>query len=490
MGYNEEDDEETNSRQQLYARFRESLRKPVSERYFDEDELIEIFDYAGDIDDSYVRFEVLCCGARLYPDSTGLADRRALLYLDEDDSDRLAGAYIADNPSLNSPIGDIVKLEVNRPAPDQAAEALEFLISQYDRLGDEEIIRFVNLAVDLDQYDWLVSNLDILRSKSNFLPSLLFEVLTEADGVGDFETMVTLADELIEQEPFSVTYWAALFRGHARAGREDEARAAFDYAKALATDNPADIDWLCETVFSFAPYLRGETMELLDSAIEKDPDEFRYTDIRCGLLMQGGDSAAAVQGVKDYLDRNPGNYTALRRLLSTNARGVYPYLEAFYHAVPSGFGPDAADEIVSQLHLQGAVRTLNDFISAYSVHENMSVEHTAAWVEALYSLERYEEVAKMVKALQAYDPIISVPLKGAAFAVAAVMSFMKLGMQEEADDVVCRTRPIFEAMLQSTPLPIRLAVKSVLGLYDAMGRHPASDKFFWEYHDPYKMGKL
>lgn len=490
MGYNDEDDEEINGRRQLYERFRESLRKPVSERYFDEDELIEIFDYAGDIDDGYVRFEVLCCGARLYPDSAALADRRALLYLDEDDSDQLAASYLSDNPGLNSPIGDIVKLEVNRPAPDQAAEALEFLISQYDRLGDEEIIRFVNLAVDLDQYDWLVSNLDMLRSKSNFLPSLLFEVLTEADGVGDFETMVKLADELIEQEPFSVTYWVALFRGHARAGREAEARAAFDYAKALATDNPSDIDWLCETVFSFAPYLRSETMELLEAAIEKDPEEFRFTDIRCGLLMQSGDSAAAIQGVKDYLERNPGNYTALRRLLSTNARGVYPFIEAFYHAVPTGFGAEAADEIVSQLHLQGAVRTLNDFISAYSVHETMSVEHTAAWVEALYSLERYDEVTKMVEALPSYDPVISVPLKGAAFAVASVMAMMKTGRQEQATAFIDRTRPVFESMLQATPLPIRLAVKSVLGLYETVGRRPASDRFFWEYHDPFRMGKL
>lgn len=491
MGYNDDEEEENNGRQALYNRFRESLSRPVGERYFDEDELVEIFDYAGDIDDAYVRFEALCCGARLYPESTALADRRALLYLDEDDSDQLATAYLADNPGLSTPIADIVKLEVNRPAPEQAAEALEFLISQYERLGDEEIIRFVNLAVDLEQYDWLVANLDTLRSKSNFLPSLLFEVITEADGQGDFDTMTALADELIEQEPFSVTYWTALFRGHARAGHEEEARAAFDYAKALAADNPTDIDWLCETVFSFAPYLRRETIELLETAMEKDPNDFRFADIRCGLLMQSGDSAAAVQGVKDFLDRNPGNYTALRRLLSTNARDVYPYIEAFYHAVPTGFGPDAADEIVSQLHLQGAVRTLNDFITAYSIHETTNMDHTAAWVEALYAMERYDEVVKMVKALPAYGAIIiNVPLKGASFAVATLMSAMKTGDQQFANDFIELTRPTFEAMLQATPLPIRLAVKSVLGLYDTAGRHGADDKFFWEYHDPFKMGKL
>lgn len=491
MGYNDDqDDQQSGGRQQLYNRFRQSLSKPVGERYFDEDELVEIFDYAGDINDNYVRIEALCCGARLYPESTALADRRALLYLDEDDSDRMASEFMADNASLSTPIADIVKLEVNPPSAEQAPGALDFFISQYDHLGDEEIIRFVNLAADLDQYRWLLDNLPLLRSKTDYLPSLLFEVLTEADDEGDNDTVCALADELIELEPFSVTYWTALFRGHARAGRENEAKAAFDYARALASDDLSYIDWLCESVFNYAPYLRQETMEMLQSAMEKDPEEFRYADIRCGLLMQSGDSAGAVQGIKDYLERNPGNYSALRRLLSTNARGVLPYIEAFYAVCPGGFGAESADEIVNQLHLQGAVRTLNDFISAYSAHETMSLEYTAPWVEALYALERYDQVVQMALALPSYDPIISIPLKGASFAVAVVMSMMKTGRQQQAREFIDRTGPTFEAILQAAPLPIRLAVKSVLALYQTVGRHPAQEKLFWEYHDPFRMGKL
>ena len=64
MSYNSNDGV---SRDDLYRRFRESLSKPITERFFDEDELVDIFDYAGDIDDAYARVEVLCCGARLYP---------------------------------------------------------------------------------------------------------------------------------------------------------------------------------------------------------------------------------------------------------------------------------------------------------------------------------------------------------------------------------------------------------------------------------------
>lgn len=491
MGYNDEDDDEnTGGRQQLYNRFRQSLSKPVGERYFDEDELVEIFDYAGDINDNYVRIEVLCCGARLYPESTALADRRALLYLDEDDSDRLATDFMADNAALSTPIADIVKLEINPPAPDQACSALDFFISQYEHLGDEETIRFVNLAADLGQYQWLLENLPLLRSKTSYLPSLLFEVLTEADEEGDNDTVCTLADELIELEPFSVTYWTALFRGHARAGRESEAKAAFDYARALASDDLSYIDWLCESVYSYAPYLRDETIELLESAMEKAPDEFRYADLRCGLLMQSGNSTGAIDGVKEFLDHNPGNYTALRRLLSTNARGIPPYIEAYYAVCPAGFGAEAAEEIINQLQMAGAARALNDFLSAYSEHETLSVEQTAPWAEALFALDRYEDVVRMAEAMTSFDPIISTPIKGASFAVVAVISMMKTGRQELAQDFIGRTRPVFEAILMAAPLPIRLMVKSTLNLYETVERHPAEDKLFWEYHDPFKMGKL
>ena len=58
---------EDNPRKELYNKFKASLCQPVAERFFDEDELVELYDYAGDINDDYVQMEVLFCGARLYP---------------------------------------------------------------------------------------------------------------------------------------------------------------------------------------------------------------------------------------------------------------------------------------------------------------------------------------------------------------------------------------------------------------------------------------
>ncbi len=49
----------------LYDRFKEESVQP--DAYFDEDDLIEIFDYASDMADDATRIDVLLVGARLYP---------------------------------------------------------------------------------------------------------------------------------------------------------------------------------------------------------------------------------------------------------------------------------------------------------------------------------------------------------------------------------------------------------------------------------------
>lgn len=75
-------DDEESRLEELYNRFRNSLTEPISERYFEEDELAALYDLAHDRDDNYVMLEVLLCGARLYPDSRLLAEKRLTWYMD------------------------------------------------------------------------------------------------------------------------------------------------------------------------------------------------------------------------------------------------------------------------------------------------------------------------------------------------------------------------------------------------------------------------
>ena len=53
----------------MLSRFIAALAKGGDDCWFDEDELVQIFDYAGDTGNDYVRAEVLMWGARYFPDS-------------------------------------------------------------------------------------------------------------------------------------------------------------------------------------------------------------------------------------------------------------------------------------------------------------------------------------------------------------------------------------------------------------------------------------
>ena len=195
-------------REELCSRFRASLSDNGSDRYFDEDELIEIFDYAGDLNDDYIRFEVLLCGARLYPDSIPLKERRALLYsaFGEDLSEK----YLEDNNSQQSALWDIARLRNSNPAGAEAVRQLELLLSHYDEFDDEEVIQLVDLASSLGQTDWLTDRLDALRVHVTYLPTLLFEIAVVLEMNGRYDEAIKLLEELTNIEPYNEQYWFML----------------------------------------------------------------------------------------------------------------------------------------------------------------------------------------------------------------------------------------------------------------------------------------
>ena len=74
-------DNNDDTRQGLYNEFESEIVKAGNpEAYFDENDLVEIFDYASDMDNYIVKMEVLLYGARHYPASEALATRRAWFY--------------------------------------------------------------------------------------------------------------------------------------------------------------------------------------------------------------------------------------------------------------------------------------------------------------------------------------------------------------------------------------------------------------------------
>ena len=66
---------------ELYERFLKGVRDNMNSEFYEEDELLDIYDYAQDEGDEMVQLYVLLAGARLYPDSDFLDERKAFFLI-------------------------------------------------------------------------------------------------------------------------------------------------------------------------------------------------------------------------------------------------------------------------------------------------------------------------------------------------------------------------------------------------------------------------
>lgn len=227
--------DDNNTRDELCRRFRSDLAQPESQRFYSEDDLIDIFDYAGDLGDDYLRMEALLLGARLYPDSLDLRERRAIFYLYLDPA--AFKSFLDDNMTMDSPLWQILRLNLLRPGEPNAPEILSAFLDHVGELSDEEVIQFVQLAGSVGQTDWLLSNLDKLRHHVTYLPTLLYEAAAQAEDAGKYEQAAALVAELTDLEPYNADFWTMHATLNVLLNRKDEAAADIDYALAIDPEN-------------------------------------------------------------------------------------------------------------------------------------------------------------------------------------------------------------------------------------------------------------
>ncbi|MDE6157886.1 MAG: hypothetical protein K2F78_07045, partial [Muribaculaceae bacterium] len=88
------------------------------------------------------------------------------------------------------------------------------------------------------------------------------------------------------------------------------------------------------------------------------------------------------------------------------------------------------------------------------------------------------------------DAITRIPLKGTSATFAFIVSLMKLGRQEDADEHITSVRPFLEALMNEALMPVRMNIRSIFTLIDKIRRHPASDRLYWEYFDMLNYSKF
>jgi len=253
-----------NERLALYERFKQSLAKGSDDdEFFDADDLIIIIDQAVDLEDEYVEIEAIMRGYRFFPDNEELASRRAFLYYDlnlDEGVDNMRTRLPEDSPMTR--ILGMRRME-NSGDEKMFTEILDGIVNAPGLLDDETIIQLIDCASACGCYGWIKDNEKRLRAKTDYLPTLLYEIFIVADMQGDHEYSVRLLEELTELEPFNIDFWNALAQ-----------------VQALPTPDEGEAD------------LDG-ALASIDFALAIDSDNAQALTLKASILLQQGNAAAA-----------------------------------------------------------------------------------------------------------------------------------------------------------------------------------------------------
>ncbi|MDE7426697.1 MAG: hypothetical protein K2M79_02730 [Muribaculaceae bacterium] len=233
-------------REELLNRFKEALKEPLYRRFFDEDELVEVYDYATDEDDAYLQSEALLTGARLFPENEELEKRRAEFYstLNTDsltdflqDRECYSNNENGGQGEAHSVYWRIMKCQARQMSADELLKELDYIIHITKRLDEEELIQLVKLASEYrDTLRWLFNNADILIELSRNEELVLHE-LGVAASEDDAPEAVQYFERLTELDPFNPQYWCKKAIAYYKEDLMEDALSAVEYAQALSPES-------------------------------------------------------------------------------------------------------------------------------------------------------------------------------------------------------------------------------------------------------------
>jgi len=419
---------EPDERDILRERFRADLARPVSERYYSEDELIAIFDSAGDYYDDYLRTEVLLLGARLYPDSQDLLARRAIFYSDRDIG--IFKNFIDDNPGLNNTLVRIMRLSDAYPDHGKAVARVEEFMKSGRLAEDEEVIQFVRVihAIGLDK--WLVDNLQQVRAKVSYIPTLLYEIAILADESPFFDTVaIPLLEELTGLEAYAPEYWTLLAMAYFRHDRHDDAATAIEYALAIDPDYP---EALKAKLHLFTTGSQNSDIDaLLDKLLILDPADSNIAYLAILRAEEQADTDRLLSIITALAPDVRSTRSIIGKAVEYSHPDLATYLAGFYD-----YGYRDEDDWKSLAEIAynaGSAATVTLVLQTYESKAGSPLNHDFLLYRILYKIGKYDVAVAMFSEATAEGTIRSSENIHRSFAMFITM-LLRLGKTTEARD--------------------------------------------------------
>ncbi len=298
-------------RDELIARFRQYLHDPEHKAFFSHDDIVEIFDYAGDLNDDYVRIEALIYAARYFPESKDMEQRRLIFY--SDTYPLAAKEFIQDHGGdepdrpLFQRLIAIKEKYCDDDNRDNAIVAFERILAEKPKMNDEETIRFVNAVNDCDCLDWLEQNLEHIATYSGNKACLLYELAMFLLDQVEYARALPIIEKLVSEKPFVLSYWELLLESQVNSQADD-----------------AEINDTIETILAIDPeneqalkqkflmiYHEGGNPDLLSEIVYHIPNDAQIMRLYIRTLVDHGRKAEATDYIKSRLKADPLDYEAL-----------------------------------------------------------------------------------------------------------------------------------------------------------------------------------
>lgn len=365
-----------NERLDLYNRFKQSLKSGDDSAFYDADDLIIIIDQAVDLEDEYTEIEAIMRGYRFFPDNEELAARRAFLYYDlnlDEGVDNMRGQLAADSPMTR--ILNIRRLNDGNVDKNEVIGMLNEIAAKPGLLNDEEVIQLVDCASSSGCFDWLKANEKKLRTKTDYLPTLLYELFIVSDINGDRPYSLALLEELTELQPFNIDFWNAL-------------------AQTQSVGDLPDVE----------PDLDG-ALNSLEFALAIDNNNAEALSLKASIMLQRGNPAEAVRLLKPMADKMPTAITAhiyVCAELELNHRDMASRLLDRY--CPAF--PESLDLVKLALALDHP-RLVDFLIAHFSTYGDPSeaMHRWVSWIESLYREGNVREASVLLDILHQSDSL-------------------------------------------------------------------------------------
>jgi tetratricopeptide (TPR) repeat protein len=384
--------DDDNKMENLYNRFKQELAETSKSTYYDEQDIVDIFDYAGDVHDDYIRFEALLLGYRLFPDSQDLLKRHAI-YLADNSEEGFASFMATVQPLHVDVMWAILKCRSLMPRGNVAIQSLETILDTFTLEEDEETIQFVSLVKLLGQEQWIIDNLERVRSRCTYVPTLLFEVARIAESVQFYPSAIKILEELTMLDPFNADYWGLLAELQSSSEKLDDALTSLDYAKALLPD---DYELLSlEGYIKLKQMKPEEAAPILEKTLSLNPDCYEAKRNLVEAYKQLNQISKAAPLLGELYGSDPSDVSLLMDVLYMLPDAIDQVLPKFYEAT-GDYDEGTTLQRIGELCINGQTLTALKYIQWYKQHYQLSQTGKFALLELLYINGRYDDAYEII----------------------------------------------------------------------------------------------